>query len=460
MHLDSYLLILSSLYPYSSLSDYSFQYKVGNNDDSVHYSHGEDRNEDKTVGNYQVLLPDGRTQIVTYNIPDEKTGYVAQVQYQNNNMKVERKREIQKKVYMKPSLTKKRKKNSHFGSHRKMFHGKESDQYHVSQQTLSMVTQMKSTPKEATKSFEKVTIKRPTNFKENSSLQKKNNKTSDVIEYLEPNFDEITNTNNAEFDDDIYIQIYGGIKSSSDATIPIFQAEKFSSEKEKQLNKVKESEELNEKSVSSYPEISTNVLGDLKTIQNYSIQVQTTNIPKQKLSPTPSIENKPEKDSGNQKYNKNFRVNHTVDWDVKQQTSIRTALDKNKLSQTKKNSKSNLSNLIKKNSHKQNYRSKGFGKVHPYVNSIPKSFRDSSQEKHNRRLQHNNKQPVFPQKHEGTHKMYNKVTVRTHMKKDLNKRHDMDKVTIRKKRKLPASKKVGFSYIMCIKTFLKNLLHF
>jgi len=45
------------------------------------YQAWEKRSGSSTQGSYSVLLPDGRTMIVTYSVPDDSTGYMAQVDY-------------------------------------------------------------------------------------------------------------------------------------------------------------------------------------------------------------------------------------------------------------------------------------------------------------------------------------------------------------------------------------------
>ena len=114
MQLASFTVLLITLPLYFSLGDYSFQYRVNNNDDRVQYSHAEDRIEDDTAGHYQVLLPDGRTQVVTYSVPDKDTGYLAQVDYQLRERGTQRKREIISKVYIKPLIVKQRRKDKKY----------------------------------------------------------------------------------------------------------------------------------------------------------------------------------------------------------------------------------------------------------------------------------------------------------------------------------------------------------
>ena len=53
-------------------------------------------------GSYRVDLPDGRTQVVQYNVLDKDSGYNVKVNYESINVKKERKREIQKKTFIKP----------------------------------------------------------------------------------------------------------------------------------------------------------------------------------------------------------------------------------------------------------------------------------------------------------------------------------------------------------------------
>merc|ERR1712117_658535 len=63
---------------------YSYQYGVDAKEaygGYVRFGADESRDGYATKGSYSVLLPDGRTQTVTYTVADDYSGYVADVQY-------------------------------------------------------------------------------------------------------------------------------------------------------------------------------------------------------------------------------------------------------------------------------------------------------------------------------------------------------------------------------------------
>ena len=59
---------------------YSYGYDVKDDYAGVNFGQNESRDGSVTSGKYYVLLPDGRTQTVTYSV-DGYSGYVADVQY-------------------------------------------------------------------------------------------------------------------------------------------------------------------------------------------------------------------------------------------------------------------------------------------------------------------------------------------------------------------------------------------
>ena len=63
---------------------YNYAYQVADPSAYGHpldFGHNEARDGYATKGQYHVLLPDGRTQTVTYSVADEYTGYIADVSY-------------------------------------------------------------------------------------------------------------------------------------------------------------------------------------------------------------------------------------------------------------------------------------------------------------------------------------------------------------------------------------------
>merc|ERR1712008_551651 len=61
--------------------NYHYAYEVQEDYTHLNFGQEEGRNGAATSGQYHVLLPDGRTQTVTYNVGDAYTGYVADVKY-------------------------------------------------------------------------------------------------------------------------------------------------------------------------------------------------------------------------------------------------------------------------------------------------------------------------------------------------------------------------------------------
>ncbi|TRY77925.1 hypothetical protein TCAL_12441, partial [Tigriopus californicus] len=60
---------------------YQYQYAVADDYAGVNFGQNEARDGYATNGEYRVALPDGRTQIVTYNVADAYSGYVADYQF-------------------------------------------------------------------------------------------------------------------------------------------------------------------------------------------------------------------------------------------------------------------------------------------------------------------------------------------------------------------------------------------
>merc|ERR1712055_370336 len=61
---------------------YGYEYAVQDDYSGVNFGQNEKRDGYSTSGQYRVLLPDGRTQIVTYHTADAYSGNVAEVVYE------------------------------------------------------------------------------------------------------------------------------------------------------------------------------------------------------------------------------------------------------------------------------------------------------------------------------------------------------------------------------------------
>merc|ERR1739846_39370 len=62
-------------------ANYNYAYAVADSYSGANFGATEARDGYATTGSYNVLLPDGRTQTVTYTVGDDYSGYVADVQY-------------------------------------------------------------------------------------------------------------------------------------------------------------------------------------------------------------------------------------------------------------------------------------------------------------------------------------------------------------------------------------------
>merc|ERR1712203_65525 len=63
---------------------YQYEYAVQDDYSGANFGQNEKRDGYATSGQYRVLLPDGRTQTVTYNTADAYSGNVAQVTYEGH----------------------------------------------------------------------------------------------------------------------------------------------------------------------------------------------------------------------------------------------------------------------------------------------------------------------------------------------------------------------------------------
>merc|ERR1712168_831759 len=67
---------------YDGPAVYQYGYAVADDYSGANFAANENRDGYATTGEYRVALPDGRTQIVTYNTADAYSGYVADVKYE------------------------------------------------------------------------------------------------------------------------------------------------------------------------------------------------------------------------------------------------------------------------------------------------------------------------------------------------------------------------------------------
>ena len=73
----------------SAPSEYKYDWHVQDAYTANEFGQEEARSGYNIDGGYTVLLPDGRKQIVTYNVADAYSGYVADVRYEGEGIKNE-----------------------------------------------------------------------------------------------------------------------------------------------------------------------------------------------------------------------------------------------------------------------------------------------------------------------------------------------------------------------------------
>jgi len=66
---------------YEEPAQYQFEWNVQDDYAQLNFGQNEQRNDYATTGSYNVALPDGRIQTVTYTVADAYSGYVADVTY-------------------------------------------------------------------------------------------------------------------------------------------------------------------------------------------------------------------------------------------------------------------------------------------------------------------------------------------------------------------------------------------
>ena len=82
------------------MPSYSYQYEVRNNNGKDKFGLSELRDGYKTTGKYQVILPDGRNQVVDYWVSGKNSGYNAKVTYQQTSRENKRNRRIRRKNFL------------------------------------------------------------------------------------------------------------------------------------------------------------------------------------------------------------------------------------------------------------------------------------------------------------------------------------------------------------------------
>ena len=82
------------------MPSYSYQYEVRNNNGKDKFGLSELRDGYKTTGKYQVILPDGRNQVVDYWVSGKNSGYNAKITYQQTSSQNKRNRRIRRKNFL------------------------------------------------------------------------------------------------------------------------------------------------------------------------------------------------------------------------------------------------------------------------------------------------------------------------------------------------------------------------